>query len=171
MKTIIKISTDYNSDLCYQSKVEDISYIVNEINVFCKLKNTNYINIIEKQKRYSSSENDYSNKVIINAKGYSQSDWQDYTLYYNEKEIDTPQKRIYFSDLVKYLERSFTHQNDYFVEKYEQTEIKGKIFNSEPIDYTSFFINHIEFPSNEDILNEYVEIYGKDFEEYIIEIE
>tara|TARA_R110002153_G_C12989937_1_gene463779 strand:- start:35 stop:550 length:516 start_codon:yes stop_codon:yes gene_type:complete len=169
MKTIIEISNDYNSDFCYQTKVEDVNYLVSELDVFCELRNSNYINIIEQEKIYNSEKQDYKNKIIINAKGYSQSEWQDYILYYNENELSTPQKRMEFSCLVKHLERTFTHQNDYIVTKYEQTEIDGKIFNSEPFDYTNFCIDYIEFPNNEDIINEYIALYGEDFDEFIIE--
>tara|TARA_R110000803_G_scaffold79086_2_gene144568 strand:+ start:11 stop:526 length:516 start_codon:yes stop_codon:yes gene_type:complete len=169
MKTIIEISNDYNSDFCYQRKVEDINYLVNELNIFCELRNTNYINIIEQEKIYNSEKEDYKNKIIINAKGYSQSDWQDYILYYNENELSTPQKRMEFSYLVKHLEKTFTYQNDYIAKKYEQTEIDGKIFNSEPFDYTFFYIDNIEFPNNEDIIKEYIALNGKDFDEFIIE--
>jgi hypothetical protein len=76
---------------------------------------------------------------------------------------------MYFSNLVKHLEREFTHQNDYIVKKYEQTEIDGKIFNSEPYDYTCFYIDDIEFPNNEDIIKEYIGLYGEDFDKFIIE--
>ena len=151
MKTIIEISKDYDNDFCYQTKVEDINYLVNELDVFCELRISDYINIIEQEKRYNSEKQDYKNKIIINAKGYSQSEWQDYILYYNENELNTPQKRMEFSYLVKHLERTFTYQNDYIAKKYEQTEIDGKIFNSEPFDYTCFYIDDIEFPNNEDI--------------------
>ena len=169
MNTIIEISKDYDSDFCYQTKVEDINYLVNELDVFCELRNSNYINIIEQEKRYNSEKEDYKNKIIINAKGYSQSEWQDYILYYNENELSTPQKRMYFSNLVKHLEREFTHQNDYIAKKYEQTKIDGKIFNSEPFDYTCFYIDDIEFPNNEDIIKEYIGLYGEDFDKFIIE--
>lgn len=169
MKTIIEISKDYNSGYCYQTKVEDINYLVNELDVFCETKNRNFINIIEEEKRYHSEKQYYKNKIIINAKGYSQGEWQDYILYYNKEEIKTLKDKSYLENIVIHLERTFTHQNDYIVKKYEQTEIEGKIFNSEPYDYTNFYINYIEFPNNEDIMKEYTEIYGKDFDEFIIE--
>ena len=169
MKTIIKISKDYYSYLAYQSKVDDINMIVNEINVLCETKNNSYINLIEQEQRYSSEKEDYKNKIIIEAKGYSQSEWQTYTLYYNEKELKTPQNRMYFSDLIQNLERSFTHENDYSVEKYEQTEINGVLFNSEPHDYTSFSIVHTEFPEDNDIIEEYKSIYGIDYDTYLID--
>ena len=169
MKTIIKINNDYYSYLAYQSKVDDINYIVNEINVLCETTNNKYINLIEQEKRYSSEKEDYKNKIIIEAIGYCQSEWQTYTLYYNEKELKTPMHKMYFSDLIQHLERSFTHNNDYSVEKYEQTKIDGKIFNAEPHDYTSFSIVHTEFPDDNDIIKEYKSIYGKDYDTYIID--
>ena len=168
MKTIIKITNDYNSDLSYQSKVDDINMIANEINVLCKTKNDKFINLIEQEKRYSSEKEDYKNKIIIEAKGYCQSEWQTYILYYNEKELKTPQHKMYLSDLIQHLERSFTHNNDYSVEKYEQTEIDGKVFNAEPNDYTSFSIVHTEFPEDNDIIEEYNAIYGIDYDTYLI---
>ena len=169
MKTIIKISKDYYSYLAYQSKVDDINMIVNEINVLCETANNSYINLIEQEKRYTSDKEDYKNKIITEAKGYCQSEWQTYTLYYNEKEIKTPQHRMYLSDLIQHLERSFTHNNDYFVEKYEQTQINGVVFNSEPHDYTSFSIVHTEFPEDNDIIEEYKSIYGIDYDTYLID--
>tara|TARA_R110000822_G_scaffold67786_1_gene164983 strand:+ start:376 stop:891 length:516 start_codon:yes stop_codon:yes gene_type:complete len=169
MKTIIKISKDYYSDLAYESKVDDINMIVNEINVLCEVRNDKFINLIEQEQRYSSEKEDYKNKIVIEAKGYCQSEWQTHTLYYNEKELKIPQHRMYLSDLIQHLERSFTHNNDYFVEKYEQTKIDGKIFNAEANDYTSFCITHTEFPEDSDIIEEYKSIYGEDYDTYIID--
>ena len=170
MKTIIKITNDNFSELSYNYYVENLNYLVNELNVFCELKNNDYINLIEQEKRYTSDKDDYKNKIEVTAKGYSQSDWQTFILYYNENELNTPQKRMEFSDLIKQLERNFTHFNDYIVEKFEQTEIDGKKFNSDPHDYTSFCIMHTEFPDKDDVLKEYLEIYGKDYDEVIIEL-
>jgi len=169
MKTVLRITKDYYSSLSYEDFREEINYLVNELNIFCEIKNNNYINIIEEQKNYSSSIEEYKNKISISAIGYCQSEWQEYTLYYNETELNTPQMKMYFSSLLDQLQKSFTHFNDYFCEKYERTEIDGKTFNSEPFDYTSFYIRYIEFPSKEDIIEEYMAIYGEDFD--ILEIE
>ena len=170
MKTIIKITEDNFSELSKINKKEDINYLVNELNVFCELKNNDYTNVVEEEKRYLSDKEDYKNSIPISAKGYCQSEWQEYILYYNEKELNTPQLRMYFSSLVEHLERTFTHFNDYFVEKFEQTEIKGKKFNAEPHDNTTFCISHTEFPDKDDILKEYNEIYGEDYDEVLIEV-
>ena len=167
MKTIIKISTDYHSTLSHDEFLENIENIVNDgLDCFCEIKNDNLINVVEEKKNYFSAKEDYKNKTIVEAKGYSQGDWQTYTIYHNEKEGSNN-----LSMLVEELEKTFTHQNDYFVENFEQTEINGKKFNSEPHDYTSFCIRHIEFPEKEDVLKEYIEIYGEDYDECIIKID
>ena len=77
----------------------------------------------------------------------------------------------FFEELIEELKKSFTHMNDYWVAKTEQEEINGKKFNAEPHEYTSFYIRHIEFPDKEDVLKEYVERYGEDFDECIIDID
>ena len=171
MKTIVKITNDYDSDGAHQSKVDDINYIVNEISVLCETTNDSYINLIEQEKRYASEKEDYNNKIIIEARGYSQSDWQTYTLYYNEKELQTPEQRMLLSILIQHLERSFTHSNDYKVAIFEQTVIDGKTFNSDPHDYICFSITHIEFPDEADVLEEYNAQKEVDHDSHIITLD
>lgn len=164
MKTIIRITKDNFSTLSYDMWKEDINYLVNEIDLICKVKNDRFNNIVEDEKNYLGEISDYKNKSIVDAIGYSQSEWQTYILYHNLKEDDN-----LLNQLIEQLKKSFTHFNDYFVEKFEQEEINGKKFNSEPFDYTSFCINHIEFPEKNDVLKEYNEIYGIDYDKVIIE--
>jgi len=71
--------------------------------------------------------------------------------------------------LIDELKKTFTHNNDYIVEKFEREYFNGKKFDSDPHYYTSFCIRHIEFPEEEDILKEYISIYGEDYDEVIIE--
>ena len=165
MKTIIKIEIDYNSNLSHDYFIDEINYLVNEIDIFCEIKNNKYINIIEREKRYNSDKKDYKNKIIIDAIGYCQSEWQTYILYHN---LEQDNKELI--ELCNELKKTFTHFNDYQVTKYNQIEIDGNIFNSEAIDYTSFSIRYIEFPDKKDIISEYNSIYGIDYDEYIIEI-
>lgn len=166
MKTIIRISADYQSTTSYDEFIETINNLVNEMDVFCEIKNARCINVVEQQKEYTSNKEDYKNSTTIEAKGYSQGDWQTYVLYHN---VDNNDENLKL--LVSELEKSFTHQNDYSVEKFEQTEINGKVFNANPHDYTTFCIRHIEFPEKEDVIAEYNEIYGEDYDECIIEID
>jgi len=166
MKTLLKITKDYYSESSYENFKNDVNYLVNELRVYCSVANNSFNNIVEDGKKYKTlSYGDFSNKIEIEAKGYSQCEWQLYILSYNEDELNTPQKRMYFSSLVKQLERSFTHFNDYFCEKFEYTEIEGKKFiSSESYDSVGFGISHIEFPEIEDVKKEYDNIYGVDYD-------
>lgn len=165
MKTLLIITEDlYGHSHDYFK--EDINYLVNELDVYCEASNNRFTNIIEEQKRYQSSPDDYTDCITINARGYSQGDWQDYKVYYNESDLNTPQMRAYFDSLLKQLKRSFTHFNDYFCELFEYEEIDGKKFISEEAyDCTSFHIDHVEFPEIDDIIEAYNDIYGKNYDE------
>ena len=49
--------------------IEDINHLVNELNVYCEIKNKDYTNIVEQQKRYISNIEDYKNSIVIEATG------------------------------------------------------------------------------------------------------
>jgi hypothetical protein len=158
MKTQVKITNDDYGQTAYDNYIEDINYLVNEQNnVFCEIKNNRFTNIVEDEKNYSSSPDDYRNKTIIEAKGYTQGEWQDYVIYHNKP----------IQALKKQLKRSFTHFNGYCVEKSEYFEKDGKLFVSEPHDFTSFVIDWIEFPSDEEVILEYINNFGNDFDKII----
>lgn len=166
MKTVIRISTNYSGEQSYQDRDDSIYNIVNEgIEVHCEIANNRMINIVEEIKNYSTNRDDFKNKTTVSAIGYVQSEWQDYELYHNEEDGSNDLEL-----LIEELKKTFTHHNNYFVEKFEREEINGKNFDSEPHDYTFFHIRHIEFPDKEDVLKEYIDIYGKDYDEVIIEI-
>ena len=166
MRTVIRITNDYNSTDAHEQKIENISYLLEEgPKVFCEVGNSTYQNNVERLKTYHSDPSMFRKKTVFTARGYSQGDWQTFTLHHNCKEDNT-----YFSQLVDELKKSFTHMNDYQVEKFERTEINGKKFDADPHDYTGFSITHIEFPEDEDVLAAYIECFGKDFDEYEIDI-
>lgn len=171
MKTLLRISKDNFSNLSYDMFTEDVNFLVNELNVHCEVRNKRDANIVNDMKNYQSSIEDYNNHVVIEARGYSQSDWQTYILYYNDNELNTPMYKSYFESLVKQLKRSFTHFNDYFCEKFEYIESNGKRYiENESFDFTGFCIDNIEFPSEEDIKEEYIAMYGIDFDTIEINI-
>ena len=169
--TLITIENDYYSDNAYQMWKEDINYLVNEIDIFCSIDNDRMINVVEREKRYTSTVYDYKNEIKITAKGYSQGDCITYTIQYNETDLKTPEQRMYFSDLIKQLEKTFTHQNDYNVMKYEVITIDGEEFKGESFDSTCFSVTHIEFPDKDDVLKEYISIYGEDYDKAKLMIE
>lgn len=162
MKTVIRISTDYNGDCSIQERNDNIYNLVNDggIQVHCEISNDRIVNIVEDIKNYSTNREDFKNVTIVDAVGYSQGDWQQYSLYHNEDE-DSQE----LGWLVDELKKSFTHYNDYIVEKFDREEINGKNFDADPHDYTSFCVRHIEFPDKEDVLKEYIAIYGEDYDE------
>ena len=161
MKTVIRISTDYNGDCSLRERNDNIYNLVNDcIEVHCEISNTRMVNIIEGVKNYSTNKEDFKNVTHVIASGYVQGDYQEYKLYHNQPEGDNDLRL-----LVEELEKTFTHYNDYVVEKFEREEINGKNFDADPHDYTAFCVRHIEFPDKEDVLKEYIAIYGEDYDE------
>lgn len=164
MKTVIRITNDYQSALSYELRNEDIEYLLNELGdtVHVEISNSDYFN----PAKTDGDPEDFAKVKTIVARGYCKGDWQEYTVYYSCEDDNQ-----YLQQLVQHLERTFTHQNNYWVEKFERATIDGKTFDANPHDYTSFCVTHIEFPSEDDVLKEYVDIYGKDFDEYEIKID
>ena len=166
METILKIKQDYSGDLSYQCFTDEINYLVNNIDIFCEVKNDNFINIVEQEKNSHSSKEQYENKTVVESIGYSQRDWQTYVLYHNLKQNN--------KDLIclcKELEKSFTHFNDYSAEIIKRTEIDGVLYESENIDSFSFCIRYIEFPDKKDILQAYNDEFGVNYDNYEIYID
>jgi hypothetical protein len=161
MKTVIRITENVMSDEAYIKWREDIDYIVAEIDVDCRISNHRFNNPIG-----SDDSPLFKHTEVVEATGYCQSDWQTYTLTHrgleSEKEL--------LDELIALLKKTFTHKNNYFVEKFERTEIDGKVFNAEPHDFTSFAITDIEFPEEEDIINAYISEYGEDYDEVEVDI-
>ena len=168
-KIKIEITKDHHSDNSYRNYIDNLNYVVSEIDCFCEITNNNYINIIEQEKRYNSNKDDYKNYFIVEAIGYSQGDWQRYKVYYNKDSNNIEQKNN-IKDLKKLLSQSFTHKNDYSVTKKEIITIKNKEYET-IIDCTGFCIDHIEFPDEKDIITEYNSIYGIDYDEYQVNID
>jgi len=170
-KTLLIIEKDNFSNLSYDMFIEDINYLVNELNIYCEVKNKDYLNIVEQEKRYQSSIEDYKNSIAIEAKGYSQSEWQTYILHYNDDELISSMQKNYFESLLNQLKRSFTHFNDYLCQKYEYIEINGKKYiENESFDTCGFVIENIEFPNEEEVKQEYISMYGIDFDTIEINI-
>ena len=166
METILKITQDCSSNLSYQYFIDEINYLVNNIDIFCEIKNDKFYNIVEREKNYHSSKEQYENKTVVESIGYSQRDWQTYVLYHNLKQNN--------KDLIclcNELKKSFTHFNDYNAGIIKRTEIGGILYESENIDSFSFCIRYIEFPDKKDILQAYNNEYGINYDKYEIYID
>lgn len=174
MKTTKKLTIvkDFNCHLCYELFAEDINYLVNELNVFCEIDNNDFTNIVEEQKRYNSYKDDYQDSETIISKGYVQSEYQYFKIYYNKFEIDTKLEKEYLNQLFQLLENTFTHfNNDYYFEITETIILNGITYNSNVLESGVFFLYDCEFPTKEDIYREYNSVYSNGFEydEVIIE--
>ncbi len=160
--TIVK---DFDSHYCYELFAEDINYLVNELNLFCEIDNNNFTNIVEDQKRYNSCKDDYQDSKTIICKGYVQSEYQVYKIYYNKFEIDTKLKKEYLSQLFQLLENRFTHfNNDYYFEITETIIVDAITYNSNVLESGMFSVYNCEFPTKEEIYSEYDSVYSNQFE-------
>lgn len=166
-KTQIKltIENDYNSNLSHQLKTESIQNLLTELDLFCEVSNHNFYNIIKELQPNKTYKDDYKDSLIVNAKGYYQGDWQEYKIFYNKK--DTNIKTL--NCLVDELEKSFTHEHDYIAKVNELIIINDKTYIGNNAEYYSFYINDIEFPNQNDVLNEFNYIYGIKYD--ILEID
>lgn len=163
----VTIMNDYNSSLSYELRNENIEYLLSQLDLYCEVSNSNFINMVEQLQQNETYKDNYKDILTVNTTGYSQRDWQEYKLYYNKKNTDINT----LNRLVNELEKSFTHQNDYFVTKYEEVTINNKVYKSEPIDYNSFCITNIEFPDDDDIIKEYINRFGIDYDNIEINID
>lgn len=160
----VTIAKDYYSDTAYEYFRDDIEQIVNKLNVFCEIKNRKFVNIVEECKLYASNKDDYTNVKTVMAKGYTQSEWQEYTLYYNGNidEVD---------ELIDILKRSFTHNNNYIATKKVSIEQGGLTFTSvDNYDVVHFAITDIEFPTDDDIIKRYNSLYGVDYDMIVLDV-
>lgn len=163
MKTIVRISNDYNSRNAWHLWKEDIYYLVNDpdgVEVHCEISNGNFINPVDSEKNYETSKDDYKNMIVVSARGYSQGDWQEYRIYHNHDEDYKPLLQL--ADL---LTKTFTHQNDYEVETFKRIEVDGEVYDSNEREYSIFSVIHVEFPTKEEILEEYHAVYEHEYDE------
>tara|TARA_R110002072_G_scaffold264865_1_gene423786 strand:- start:10 stop:537 length:528 start_codon:yes stop_codon:yes gene_type:complete len=163
----LNISNDYDSSSAWDIYIEQIKYIVNELDVHCEIRNKKLINIVEQEQKYNTDINEYDNKIIIETIGYSQSEWQAYELYYNY--FQSKEQKALFDGLVVLLKRSFTHFNNYYFELIESIIVEGKEYeNNKYIENGGFFIDWIEFPNNDDILDAFKDEFELNYDKYII---
>jgi hypothetical protein len=166
INTKVVIKKDYNSNLSYDIRNQNIGYLLTELDLYCEIKNNSFVNIIKELQATNAYNNNYTDKLIINAVGYSQSDWQEYTLHYNKDEIN----KAYLKQLIKLLKKSFTHLNDYIAYVNELVTVDNKTYSSVNTECFGFCVNQTEFPESESIIKEFNEQFGIKYDtiEYII---
>tara|TARA_R100001377_G_C3139861_1_gene92273 strand:- start:137 stop:607 length:471 start_codon:yes stop_codon:yes gene_type:complete len=149
METILKITNDYESNFSYQIYREGLVELSNDLDIVVQNTNREMMNILEHK---DTNVDGYVQSIQIECKGYSQSDWDTYTIHYNQMTAD-------LEILIEELSRVFTHKHDYFIQEVEVLDSGHELV----VDQHTIFINHIEFPTKLDIL-EQIESNGIEYD-------
>ena len=148
-KTIVRIEPDYMSGTGYDEWSEDVNQLASGLDVSCTISNKEYMLPFDSGQDVES----YAHTLRVSARGYVQSEWQEYKLHYNSQSDE-------LNALVSQLGKTFTHKHDYLASKHKAVTISGKEYTREAHDLTWFSISAVEFPEKKDVFREYVEIYG-----------
>ena len=145
MKKIkLEVKNDYDSDCSWMLYVEDLHYLLEGLDVRVENSNSRNSNILEKVNSYKKGV-EYKNYIDVSCKGYSQSDWDDYKIYFDYSNGEEEDSRV--EDVAKELQKLYTHKNDYCVQQVEVLD-SG---HTKPLLSFQFSILDIEFPNNSDI--------------------
>ena len=120
MKKIkLVVKNDYDSDCSWMLYVEDLHYLLEGLDVRVENSNTRNTNIVEKVNSYKKGV-EYKNYIDVSCKGYSQSDWDDYKIYFDYSNGEEEFDRV--MDIASELKKLYTHKNDYFVQRNRQAD-------------------------------------------------
>jgi hypothetical protein len=153
MKKILNVKNDYDSGNSFEFYKEDLLNLFNELDVYVENTNTDFYSVFKNK----NNKDSYKNKITVECKGYSQSDWDRYVIYYNA--INDNIKL-----LAKELKKLFTHKNDYVIKEIEMLN-SG---HSKIIEHHYFSIMNVEFPEKEDIENAIQDQLNLNYDELII---
>tara|TARA_R110002074_G_scaffold124129_3_gene260375 strand:+ start:2320 stop:2817 length:498 start_codon:yes stop_codon:yes gene_type:complete len=133
----VKVKSDYESGFSWDMYIDYVKELAIELDIAVHNSNRRMSNLLPSKKIDTDG---YHKSCIVGCKGYSQSDWDDYKIYYNEesKELELLKEQI---------SRAFTHKHDYWIETIETLE-SG---HSKVIDSCVISIDWIEFPDENDI--------------------
>ena len=136
-KYVVILINDYDSVFSWYMYLDYVRDLASEIDIAVHNRNRSMSNILPSKKIDTDG---YHKSCIVGCTGYSQSEWDDYTIYYNEesKELELLKEQI---------SMAFTHKHDYCIEAIETLE-SG---HSMVIDYCIVSIDWIEFPDENDI--------------------
>lgn len=145
MRTIkLKVENDYNNNFSHEIYKDNLIILLDGLDVVVENDNNKFTNILEELNNNKDWE-DYKYHSSVGCVGYSQGDWDCYTIHHNYKDHSEEKKIIL--EALKELIKLFTHKNDYIVEQVEFLE-SG---HSKVIDVFSISITDVEFPENKDI--------------------
>lgn len=148
-KTIqLVVENDYNSGFSFDLYKEDLLNCAEDLDIIVKHKNNDYNHVLKDHDNVVTM--DYKYKKTIECRGYSQSEWDTYTIYYKEWNDQTQ----LLADLLKNI---FTHKNDYIVYVNEIIDHE----HTKIVDKFCFSIIDTEFPDH-DRIREEIEEYSLD---------
>jgi len=144
-KMKLEVSLDYDSDNAWDLYKDCILDMIIGLDVRIDNSNSKNINIFEGVSNYKKGV-EYKNYIDVRCVGYSQSDWDEYKIYFDYSNTSEEFKSI--EGVAKELKKIYTHKNDYIVKQIEVLDSgHEKLLN------TFYFpIMDIEFPNESDII-------------------
>lgn len=138
-RIILEVQNDYDSNWAWEMYIDNLKCIAEELDIRVENENRRNTNILESINSYKKGV-EYKNYIDVRCIGYSQSEWDNYKIYFDD-----------LNDDIKYiaeeLKRIYTHKNDYYVKQIEELD-SG---HQKTLDSFSFSILDVEFPENKDI--------------------
>lgn len=156
-KTIeLRVSNDYDSGYAHEIYREQLMELSEDLDIAVHNSNRRMGSILPNKKTYTDG---YVQSIVVGCTGYSQSEWDEYTIHYNVMTAD-------LSMLIEDLEKLFTHKHDYMVKEIEILD------SGHELGLETYVINisHIEFPDKKDVL-EAIEDQGIEFDNIKFNIE
>jgi len=153
MKTILRVTNDYESTTAYDMYKEDLEQLIYGLNIHVENESKQMNNILPGAEK-TRFPNDYNQAITIECRGYSQGDWDRYNIHYNQGNQEVAEK------LAKELKNLFTHKHDYKVREFEVLETGHELQK----DTHWIYINHIEFPEKLNVL-EAIEGQGIEYDD------
>lgn len=145
MKKIkLEVKNDYDSNYSWELYEDNLHDLLDGLDVKVENSNSRNSNILEKVNSYKKGV-EYKNYIDVSCKGYSQSDWDDYKIYFDYSNGEEEFSRV--EDVAKELQKLYTHKNDYWV---QQIEVLDSGHTKHLLSF-QFSILDIEFPNNSDI--------------------
>tara|TARA_R110000851_G_scaffold131743_1_gene265982 strand:+ start:850 stop:1491 length:642 start_codon:yes stop_codon:yes gene_type:complete len=133
----VEVKVDYDSQFAWEYYKDDLIYLSEELDIAVHNSNRRMGNVLPNKKIDTDG---YHKSCIVGCTGYSQSEWDDYKIYYNEESEELDR-------LKEELSKVFTHKHDYQVDTIEVLD-SG---HSMVIESDSVSIMHIEFPEEDDV--------------------
>ena len=114
MRKYIKITASYDTTFCELSRENNIESALEYLDVLIVAQNSDYKNFAQElnTKGTSTDPESYTDLKRVNATGYSQSEWQNYEIWYNESDVKNDEHILAMETLVDELKKTINHFNE-----------------------------------------------------------